>query len=297
MIWPIVVAVQALVIGWLVWRLLTIRRSMVVRRKGAFHASALAAPRLPKLHERAMARYPLQHKATNVLPPSDFSIPEQLARIVARPEGPRPEERRSFHRQKEILEHAFADRPELLVTLGLAISYLRRFTPHEAHARTIFFRIVDEALDEVMPLLNTRWLISVLLTFADHGRTEAERANGLIGYILGATVIGYESERTYWRKLPDLVGRVADRRRRHFDIQGAYPVDFGDNAHLSDLAAYCYRHAIKDDLTGRLLERLLETLRDGDTVFSRADRIRLTLGVALTGPQADMAWSFNERPD
>lgn len=297
MIWPVIVGAQTLVIGWLVWRLVTIRRSMVMRRKRDLHASALKAPRLPRLHERAMARYPLQHKATNVLPPPDFSISEQLARIVERPEGPKPEGRRSFRRQKLNLEHAFAGQPELLVTLGLAISYLRRFTPHEAHARTIFFRVMDEALDEVMPLLNTRWLISALLTFADHGRTEAERTNGLIGYILGATVIGYESERTYWRKLPELVGRVGDRRWRHFDIEGAWPIDFGENAHLSDLAAYCYRHAIKDDLTGRLLERLLETLRDGDTVFSRADRIRLALGVALTGPQAGMAWSFNERPD
>jgi len=74
-----------------------------------------------------------------------------------------------------------------------------RRTEGSGPGMVLFQRIISEHTDQICSELNTRWLVSVCDTFADHGQTPAQRAIGLAGSLLANTVKLYETENSNFK--------------------------------------------------------------------------------------------------
>lgn len=236
-------------------------------------ASAEADPALPaplrRLARSARHRFAAHPDAEDVLPPEDTDLAPLARRLVERDPaytGPLP--RAEFANQKRNLQNAMVGKPELTLLHALTISYLRRDTPHTAKASALFHRIWDEQAAVMLEHLNPRWCVSTLQTFFDHGRTEAQRTIGGMGFTYGNLIKVYESERSLY-DLPDPdPARPLDNR----SIRGMWAFTPGDdilwNINLAIMAA-----AQSDPVAGPVLIRLLEMTARGNTAFQRLDAL------------------------
>lgn len=107
-------------------------------------------------------------------------------------EGPQTLHAKKLHQMRVEL----AGQPELAAVNAILIAHLRkRLQP--AHAPALFRRIWAEAGPALMPGLPGRWLISSVITFGDHGETEAQRRVGLSINLLFSLMKLYEFERLH----------------------------------------------------------------------------------------------------
>lgn len=254
-------------------------------------------PQMPALAARAVNRLPKQTKADFLLPEAAFDIDAAYEdRVPDTPGSPNAAHRRDFADHATNLRARLAGHREIEYLNALAISYLRRRTVHVDSAKTIFFRIWDEKGADLAKDLNTRWLISTLMTFADYGRSEDERTCGALGYLYGALLVASETERSYWPdgSAPELSQATADTER--FGLKGAFPFELGENNHLINLNAFVYGYALRPSVPGPLLERLMMRVRYSDTFFSRFDAARHALKLGMDGETAGRNWSFGAPP-
>lgn len=255
-------------------------------------------PRLPRLAIVARSRFPQQDDAENILPELDFDIDAAFREVIPESsEEPESEEtgRRSFRAHGRHLYHRLQGHRHLEYYNSLSISYLRRNTPFTADAKAIFFRIWDEKGEELCNELTTRWIISTLMTFADHGRGERERMCGALGYTYGAMLVASETERTYWTgPAPSIDRAVPDRDS--FGVNGCYPFQLGESDHLINLNSFVYRYALDSGISGLLLERLITRMRYSDTYFSRFDTARRVRKINTRGDDRKRFWSFGAPP-
>ncbi len=128
------------------------------------------------------------------LPPPDMPLQPLLeARIPAN--EPAPEAKLSLHRQKlRAIRAELAGKSELAGLNCILIPHLRK-REWPRNAPILFRRIWTEAGPQMTRELPTRWLISSLITFGDHGETEAQRRIGLAMNVLFSTMKLYEFER------------------------------------------------------------------------------------------------------
>ncbi|MEL6793689.1 MAG: hypothetical protein AAFP78_09560, partial [Pseudomonadota bacterium] len=235
-------------------------------------------PLMPVLAQRAVNRLPRQTQTDDLLPPTDFDIETAFeTRIAAIPPSGEAAPRRAFADHAVNLRARLAGHREIEFLNALSISYLRRRTARVDHAKEIFFRIWDEKGDALVADLSTRWLISTLMTFADHGRSEDERICGALGYLYGAMLAASETERCYWPDgaAPEIELTTPDTER--FGLNGSFPFELGGNDHLTNLNAFVYSYALRPTTPGPLLERLMMRARYSDTYFSRFDSARRRL--------------------
>ena len=91
---------------------------------------------------------------------------------------------------------------ELVLLHGLVIAHLRK-RDFPAHAPQLFRKIWAEQGPFLLGALNTRWLISAVITFGEHGVTASEMALGRELGMLFSVMKLYEFERLYSGKSPD----------------------------------------------------------------------------------------------
>lgn len=161
-----------------------------------------------------------------------------------------------------------AGQSELALLHGLLISHLRKHTYPDG-APTLFLRLWAEEEDWLLANLPTRWLISAVITFADHGQTEADRSLGARMNMLFSCMKIYEAERCFSGKPPQEPFRVKDRNSAPLPMgMRDFSVLQGDlEAHL---LAPLWRDAQHAPATGTLVRHLLDLLNTDDgTVFRR----------------------------
>ncbi|WP_300058209.1 hypothetical protein [uncultured Roseobacter sp.] len=245
---------------------------------------------LPALWQRSSSRISRQNVA-DILPPATVDL-EQLAAERLPGDVPMPDlHRADIRNQSAILDYHLRGKSRLSHLNGLTISYLRRDTPHTKKARHLFHRIWREQGWVLINELSTRWLISTLQTFLDHGENEAQRMIGTAGYFYGNMVKIYEGERAIEGLEQD--GRYATltpQTKNRFRGMDRYRVGGSDlmlntNALALDIAA-------RDPVAGLVLQEFLLRVKSSGNVFSRHDATRQEQKVSMPG--FANAWAFFE---
>lgn len=245
---------------------------------------------LPALLERATRRVRRQ-RARDLLPPVTVDLrllaDERLPRDVSRPEV----KRARIQDQLALLRYQLRGKSGLSLLNALTISYLRRDTRHTEKARTLFHRIWREQGHLLINELSTRWLISTLQTFLDHGETEAQRMIGAAGYFYGNMMKIYEGERALeglaqGAPYPHLTPQSTNR----FRGLDRYPV--GGTDLLLNTNALALDIASRDPAAGLVLQEFLLRVKSSKNVFWRHDRTRKAHDVNI--PPFHNVWSFYE---
>ncbi len=214
---------------------------------------------------------PLLEARIAPLPP--VTKPKAEATTEASPD-PAPEDRLSLHGQKlRAIRAELVGKPELAALNAILIAHLRkRSYPREAPL--LFRRIWTEAGPALMQELPGRWLISSIITFGDHGETEAQRRIGLSMNVLFSLMKLYEFERFHSGVWPE---RAFPARRTG---KKKLPLDMPQFALLGggldvNLLAQLWHEAREEPVAGALACHLLQRLNeDPRNLFRRIGLMR-----------------------
>lgn len=220
---------------------------------------------LPQYQKR---RSLLTHNTGEELAPLDVDF-KALAEMPLPPqELPRPAGLSRVAKKRHMLLGELAGQSELALLHGLLVSHLRKHT-YPDHAPALFRRLWAEEEDWLLNNLPTRWLISAVITFADHGETEADRRLAQSLNMLFSIMKIYEAERGFSGLPPQEPFRVRDRNKDPLPMgMKDFSVLQGDlEAHL---LAPLWRDAKHAPAIGPLVRHLLTLLNHDDgTVFRR----------------------------
>lgn len=247
---------------------------------------------LSPLWDRAKARITYQEQP-NLLPDLSVDFKQSSMELTEGEEVFPSGGRQDMRHQERILRHRFRGLPLVCFYNAFAISYLRRSTPHTEHARQLFFHLWDTEFRMMLATLPTRWLISVLQTFMDHGKSEAQRHVGTAGYFFSNTLKAYEAERA-------LEGHAANNIYRHVEpatksgFDGLDRFALGNTDLMLNLLACLLEASARDEASGRVLHEFLLRTRSAHTLFSRMDQSRIHHNAHVKG--FENCWSFFEEP-
>ncbi len=248
-------------------------------------------PGLSALARRAAERVGEPSVVADILPDPDVDLAGLGARMMPA-DAEMPEASRvDMRNQADILRYHFRGRSELAWTLGLVISCLRRDTQLTEKARNLFHRIWREEGQNLVAELSTRWLISTLQTFLDHGRGEAQRLIGGIGYFYANMMKIYEGERAIEGLETDAVYPGSEAQTKN-GFRGMDRYTLGGTDLLLNTNALALSYAAADPVAGLILEELLLRVKHSHSVFSRNDLSRAGLGVSQPG--FSNTWTFFE---
>ncbi|OIQ74522.1 hypothetical protein GALL_438240 [mine drainage metagenome] len=257
-----------------------------------FGKDFVVGPSLSALAERTRQRVRMQ-KQENLLPPSDIDLCSlQFAFMDADTKRPNTN-RRNIVNQAHLLMHSFRGQPEICYLLALTISYLRRDTEHTGEARVLFHRLWKEHGEFLLALLSSRWLISCLQTFLDHGENENQRLIGAAGFFYANMVKIYEGERLIEGRAPhEVYKRTSPSKRTGFSGLDRFSV--GETDLLLNTNVMALELASRDAIVGSILQEFLIRTQSAQTVFSRMDLSKEAHG-RMVSP-FENCWSFFEPP-
>lgn len=202
------------------------------------------------------------------LPPPDMDFTPLKDMPLPAPENPRPEGLTRVQKKRHMLLGELSGQSELALLHGLLISHLRKHTYPDT-APALFRRLWAEEEDWLLATLPTRWLISAVITFADHGETEADRNLAARMNMLFSLMKIFEAERCFSGLSPQDPFRIKDRNKSHLPMgMKDFSVLKGDlEIHL---LAPLWRDAGQAPAIGNLTRHLLTLLNTDDgTVFRR----------------------------
>jgi hypothetical protein len=220
---------------------------------------------LPPYRQR---RSLLTHEAGEELPAIDVDFKALATQPLPLQINPRPEGLSRVAKKRHMLLGELPGQTELALLHGLLVSHLRKHT-YPDHAPALFLRLWEEEEDWLLGHLPTRWLISAIITFADHGKVEADRSLAQSFNILFSLMKIYEAERSYSGLAAQTPFRIMDRNKVPLPMgMKDFSVLKGDlEAHL---LAPLWRDSNDAPATGRLARHLLTLLNEDDgTVFRR----------------------------
>ena len=202
------------------------------------------------------------------LPPEDVDFKALAAIPLPLQVLPRPEGLSRTDKKRHMLLGELAGQSELAMLHGMLISHLRKHSyPNGAPA--LFRRLWAEQEPWLLENLPSRWLISAVITFAEHGQTEADRNLAARMNVLFSLMKIYEAERCFSGKSAQEPFRTQDRNKSRLPMgMKDFSVLQGDlEAHL---LAPLWRDAERAPAIGNLTRHLLCTLNmDDGTVFRR----------------------------
>lgn len=215
----------------------------------------------------------LKLAARDRFPPADLDLAPLLATRIPEAipplEGPQTLHAKKLHQMRVEL----AGQPELAAVNAILIAHLRkRLQP--AHAPALFRRIWAEAGPALMPDLPGRWLISSVITFGDHGETEAQRRVGLSINLLFSLMKLYEFER--FHSGLDPATPFPNRRIRHRRLPLDMPhFNLGSGGLDINLLAPIWAEARAVPVVGPMACHLLQRLNaDPGNLFRRIGMMR-----------------------
>ena len=245
---------------------------------------------LPALLKRTNARVQAQ-SVEDILPPITVDLnglaKERLPSEVAMPDL----QRADIRNQSIILNYHLRGKSGLNHLNALVISYLRRDTPYTEKARTLFHRIWREQGLVLVNELSTRWLISTLQTFLDHGENEAQRSIGIVGFFYGNMMKIYEGERAIeGLEQNGSYSNLEPQTKNSFRGLDRYSV--GGTDLMLNTNALALEIALRDEVAGLVLQEFLLRVKISGNVFSRHDRTRKINHISKSGFKD--VWSFFE---
>ena len=202
------------------------------------------------------------------VPPVDVDFAALKAMPLPPQIMPRPEGLSRVEKKRHMLLGELQGHCELALLHGLLISHLRKHTYPDG-APALFLRLWAEEEEWLLSTLPTRWLISAVITFAEHGQTEADRNLAARMNMLFSLMKIFEAERAFSGKAPTNAFRIQDRNK------APLPMDMKDFSVLKgDLEAHLlaplWRDAEDAPAIGNLTRHLLNILNtDEGTVFRR----------------------------
>ncbi len=165
----------------------------------------------------------------------------------------------------------FVGRSHLAFLLACCIVVIRK-SNGTGPGIALFHRIVAEHTEEICSELNTRWLVSVCDTFADHGKTGAQKALGLSGSLLANTAKLVETERNLFQiPRPWPPKRRMGNNKKLFDGVIGFWVEKGDM--IENLVTRIENVGKEDPVAGAFVGEILLRLIQFDTVFKRLTQI------------------------
>jgi hypothetical protein len=218
-------------------------------------------------------RAPMALHPGEALPPLDADLAAIAAAMVPDP-WPALPDTASRHAQKaREIAPEFAGQSMLFHLHALLVAHLRKrgFPPH---APALFRRLWVEQGDALRAGLSTRWLISAVITFGDHGATEAERSLGReLGMMFGLMKL-YEFERLFSGHPPDQPFRLGKRADAPLPL-GMEPFSLASGGLDINLLAPLWQRAQEVPVLGPIACDLLDRLNhDPGTVFARVQAMR-----------------------
>ena len=207
------------------------------------------------------------------LPPIDVDFGALKSVPLPPQENPRPDGLSRTQKKRHMLLGELQGHSELALLHGLLIAHLRKHTYPEG-APALFRRLWAEEENWLLETLPTRWLISAVITFAEHGETEADRNLAARMNMFFSLMKIYEAERCFSGLPPQKAFKIKDRNK------SALPMGMKDFSVLAgDLEAHLlaplWRDAGHAPAIGNLVRHLLDLLNGDDgTVFRRFARMR-----------------------
>jgi hypothetical protein len=203
----------------------------------------------------------------------------------------------SLHGEKlHGLRSELVGRPELTALNAILIAHLRKARP-PAEAAPLFRRIWAEEGPALMPHLPGRWLISSVITFGDHGETEAQRRIGLSMNVFFSLMKLYEFERLYSGQAPDQPFRRRRLRGKPMPLGMPNFALIGGGLDIN-LLAQLWNEARGEPVAGALACHLLERLNtDPGNLFRRIGRMRDAKRQARAAAEDSAATEDDHDPD
>ncbi|EBA11463.1 hypothetical protein [Roseobacter sp. CCS2] len=202
------------------------------------------------------------------LPSQDVDFKALAAMPLPPQVMPRPDGLSRTDKKRHMLLGELAGHSELALLHGLLISHLRKHS-YPDRAPALFLRLWAEEEAWLLENLPTRWLISAVITFAEHGTTEADRNLAARMNMLFSLMKIYEAERCFSGNAAQEPFRTQNRNKSPLPMgMRDFSVLQGDlEAHL---LAPLWRDAERAPNIGNLTRHLLNTLNTDDgTVFRR----------------------------
>ncbi|MGB0843297.1 MAG: hypothetical protein ACPGVN_00970 [Alphaproteobacteria bacterium] len=250
----------------------------------------LADMALPALSQRAQHRIHSQ-QITDILPDIDVDLQPLLYSILPDDLTEVSVPRANIENQSRILNYHFRGKSEIAKLNALCISYLRRDTEHTPKARFLFHRIWREHGAVLINECSTRWLISTLQTFLDHGENEAQRMIGASGYIFANMMKIYEGERAI-EGLPQDGTYKHDSPQTPNKFRGLDRFNVGGTDLLLNTNAISLGLAMQDDVAGLIMIELHLRAKASGSVFTRMDATRKERDIHTAG--FTDTWSYFE---
>ena len=166
----------------------------------------------------------------------------------------------------------FKNQPEILFLNAICISQLRRVNPPKEFIK-LYFRIWEDHTDYMLKMLDSRWLLSSLITFEFVSKNEAQKRTAIAANIFFSTIRIYESERM-------ASGFDPTKPVRRSFKSSIITMNFPRIAMLkgdadSNLFKSMVRLTDQDPTTGKMLDELLRRLNtSSDNIFWRIGLIR-----------------------
>lgn len=218
-------------------------------------------------------RAPLEFGPGESLPPLDADLIALATGLVPQ-DLPAPAPPVSNHARKahEIAQE-FTGRPQILALHGLLIAHLRRRDQPE-HTAALFRRLWAEQAPVLITHLTGRWLISAVITFADHGATESERMLGQSLKVLFSLMKLYEFERRFSGYDPDKPFGLRGKSTAPLPL-GIEPFALKTGGLDINLLAPLWAQAQAEPVLGPPALALFDRLNsDPGTLFRRVSRMR-----------------------
>ncbi|MEQ5872172.1 glycosyltransferase family 2 protein [Sagittula sp. NFXS13] len=210
------------------------------------------------------------------LPDPDMDLHPLTLQIVADPNlDPtwKAPFRSGFHRKSHAIRQELQGLSELCSLHGLLISHLRKRDIPE-HAPVLFHRLWAEHGDHLLTHLDSRWLVSAVTTFGDHGLTAEQRCTGLALSTLFSMMKLYETERMYSDHAPDQPFSARHRQKADLPLDMDPYALVGGGLDVNTLARL-WTEAARDAVIAPLAHHLLRALLDDKrALFSRLAEMR-----------------------
>lgn len=218
-------------------------------------------------------RFALSFAEGEALPPPDCELEALIALPCpaapeSLPKGASGNSQKLMELQRDLVGHS-----QLALLHGLLISHLRKRSFPE-HAPALFHRIWREHSAHLMETLPTRWLISALITFGDHGELADQQALGREMAMMFSLMKLYEFERLHSGLAPDEAFGLRKRSKAALPL-GMPNFSLASGGLDINLLAPLWQRATAVPLAGPLACLLLERLNhDPGTMFRRISTMR-----------------------
>ncbi|MCW9044279.1 MAG: hypothetical protein OQK05_13140 [Pseudopelagicola sp.] len=185
--------------------------------------------------------------------------------------------RSAWANKRRAIAQEFVGNSELAYLNALLISSLRKSSAPDG-AAALFLRLWHEQHAHLIDVLDIRWKVSSIMTFADHGGTDVQRQVGQALRMLFGLMKLYEFERLYSGFDPQTPFGFSRKKRVPLPLNmDQYSLRAGGLD--SNLLAPVWELAMTDPGIAPLANHLMEELnRDPGTVFRRIRRMREVYG-------------------